>query len=69
MRRCLLSVTAALKLSQARHASNRIGLGGFQDGLEGHLEAASGFEPLNKGFAVLGIWVTKSYQKLTAAIA
>jgi len=32
------------------------------NGLEGHLEAASGFEPLNKGFAVLGTGITKSYQ-------
>ncbi len=32
---------------------------------EGRLEAASGFEPLSKGFAVLGTGVTKSYQSLT----
>jgi hypothetical protein len=37
----------------------------FFNGLEGELEAASGFEPLHKGFAVLGTGVTKSYQILT----
>jgi len=36
---------------------------------KGHLEAASGLEPLSKGFAVLRIWVTKSYQTLTVGTA